>query len=57
MAVSPAESDHISCAILVGDYDSDICFDIAGESTDLDVPLIGYDCTGKSDRFRPLNTL
>ena len=45
--VSEEEGFQVSCAILVGDYDTDFCLDIMGEVVAEGVPLIGYDCTGR----------
>jgi hypothetical protein len=45
--ISPEEASKVYCSILVGDYDSNICFDIAGEAAAKGVPLIGYECTGR----------
>ena len=45
--LSPEESSHVTCSILVGDYDKDACVDITGEMAATDVPLIGYSCTGR----------
>jgi hypothetical protein len=40
-------NSEVFCSILVGDYESDLCVDIAGENAAVGIPLIGYECTGR----------